>query len=446
MIKVAPSRTVREILVNISWVSLERLIRLGGGLLVGTLVARYLGPASFGIFSYAYAIYALFNILSNLGLDLLIVKDITLEPKSEDEILGTAFLLKVGASFITTAAAILFAALLKPNDWITIKITALLSLASVFQGFEVVGFFFQAKLKSRVTIIPTALVFIAMCGARVIAVFTHGTLLAISWIAAIEITLTQLCLGVCYVWQSRRLPKWHFNRTKAASLLRESWPLMLSSFLIVVYVRCDQIILGMFCKPATVGDYSAAVKLAELWYSLPLIVCGSVMPQLLRIKESNWIEYHARLQRLYDLLALSSVAVAILTMLVGKTAISIVFGSQYMAAYPILSIYIWTGLFVFLGIVGAQQMTYDGLGTVQLQRSVFGAIANILLNFLLVPTFGAIGSAISTLIVQAIVSYGLDLLNPKTRQIFRIKTRAYLFLWIFDRNLWKQGLSTSLLG
>ncbi|MBV9480624.1 MAG: oligosaccharide flippase family protein, partial [Acidobacteria bacterium] len=94
MIKVAPSRTVREILVNISWVSLERLIRLGGGLLVGTLVARYLGPASFGIFSYAYAIYALFNILSNLGLDLLIVKDITLEPKSEDEILGTAFLLK----------------------------------------------------------------------------------------------------------------------------------------------------------------------------------------------------------------------------------------------------------------------------------------------------------------------------------------------------------------
>ena len=418
--------------------SLEKLIRIGGGLLVGTAVARYLGPSSFGIFSYAYAIYALFNVLSNLGLDLLIIKDVALQPELENETLGTAFILKVGASLFTTAAAIFFAILLRPHDSLTFQITALLSLASVFQGFEVASFFFQAKLKSRLTIIPTAVVFIVASISRVFAVVGKSTLLAFAWIAALEIAFTQICLGISYAVHRKQVPKWRFSRTKAASLLRESWPLMLSSFLIVIYMRCDQIILGIFCKPAVVGDYSAAVKLVELWYSLPLIICGSVMPQLLQMKQSNAVQYKARLQHLYDLLALSSVVVALVTMLFGRTIVALVFGREYLGAAPILSIYVWTGVFVFLGILGGQQMTYDGLATVQLKRSVFGAFANVLLNLLLVPSFGAIGSAVATLIVQAIVSYGLDITNPRTRDMFWNKTRAYLFVWLFNRTLWKK--------
>ena len=133
-------------------------------------------------------------------------------------------------------------------------------------------------------------------------------------------------------------------------------------------------------------------------------------------------------------------------MFLGKTVIAIVFGSQYGAATPILAVYVWTGVFVFLGIVGGQQMTYDGLTTLQLQRSIVGAIGNIALNFLLVPRFGAIGSAISTLIVQIIVSYVIDLLSPKTRQIFWFKTRAFLMLWLFDRSVWKNPFGASLVS
>lgn len=435
MKQIVLSDTTKRILANISWASLDKVIRLAGGLLVGTAVARYLGASEFGIFSFAYAIYAVCNIVSNLGLDLLVIKELTLEPELENLTLGTAFFLKVGASVITTLAAVVVAYLLKPHDLLIVKITTLLSVASIFQGFEVAGFFFQAKLKSRLTIIPTSVVFLLACGARVAAILSHSSLLILSWIAALEIALTQLCLVLRFAAYRKKLFSWRFDRERAISLLRGGWPLMTSSFLIVLYSRCDQIILGMYCNSAAVGSYSAAVRLVEVWYSLPLIVCGSVMPQLLKLKEKSWPEYSARLQELYNLMAIASLVVAILAMLFGKLTISIVFGNQYASAYPVLCIYIWSGLFVFVGIVGSQQMAYDGLAMIQLKRSFIGAVVNIILNLIIVPVYGAIGSAVATLIVQGIVSYGIDITNEQTRAMFRHKTQACSFLWLFNRRV-----------
>jgi O-antigen/teichoic acid export membrane protein len=444
--KIAPTQTMRAALANISWAGLDRFIRLLGALLVGTAVARALGPSRFGVFSYAYAAYALFNIVSNLGLDLLVIKDIALDPDSEGESLGTAFVLKVAASLVTTVAAVVFVAVVKPHDRVILEITALLSIASIFQGLEVVGFCFQAKLKSRLSFVPTTLVFLAANAARVVAIVTHAQLLTFAWIAALEIALTQIFVGLSYASDRRRIPRWRFNRTKAVRFLHEGYPLLLSSFLIVIYTRSDQIILGHFCPSATVGDYSAAVKVSEVWYSVPLILCGSVMPQLARLRESHLMRYQANLQKLYNTLALLGVIVAILVTLFGKTIITLAFGSQYGAAYPILSVYIWANVFVFVGIAGSQQMIFEGLAKVQLQRSLAGAILNVMLNFALIPLIGAIGSAIATLIVQVIVSFGLDFLDPRTRGIFWLKTRAYLFLWLFDRKLWSSRASDGALA
>src|ERR1017187_5618099 len=106
----------RETIENIGWMSVGRAIRMSGSLLIGTLVVRFLGPAHFGLLSYAIAIFWLFNILSNLGLDYLVVSDIVLadSPHAEAEILGTSFLLKGAASLITTFAAVLYSYLTSP--------------------------------------------------------------------------------------------------------------------------------------------------------------------------------------------------------------------------------------------------------------------------------------------------------------------------------------------
>src|SRR5882762_679248 len=125
--KMRISEDTRAVISNIGWLSSDRLIRMGGAVLVGTVVARYLGPAQFGLLNLAIAIYMLFNTVSNLGLDYLLVRDIVMHPGADQELLGTSFYLKIIASVFTTISAICFAWISNPNNPMVVIIVALLS-------------------------------------------------------------------------------------------------------------------------------------------------------------------------------------------------------------------------------------------------------------------------------------------------------------------------------
>lgn len=427
---------------NIGWTSVGRILRMGGSLVVGTMVVRYLGPTQYGAFSYAFAIYGLFNIVSNLGLDVLVVSEIALtqDVAEEEQVLGTAFLLKILASVVTTLAAILYAWLTHPGDKAVIIIVAMLSVASISQGLDVVDFFFQARTRSRLTVLPQLLVFVLSNAARVIAVFGKASLLTFGLIAALEILGTELALALVYSFHHRNLSKWRFRKEKSLAMLRASWPLLIASLLVIVYMRTDQIVLGNLCSKAVVGQYASASRLSEIWYAIPTLICTSVMPRLLRRREAAPELYYDRLQKLYDLLVILSVALALTVTFLGKYVVVLLFGAAYLPAVDILRVHIWTGPFVFLGIASGMQLVHEGLTRIALQRSIAGALGNVALNYALVPRFGGVGSAMATLITQATVSYLLDITNRSTRHMFWMKTRAFCGVWLVRRSPAISGL------
>lgn len=420
-----------QVVRNIGWMATEKTLRMGGSLLVGTIVVRYLGPEQFGAFSYAYAIFALFNNLSNCGLDYLVVRNIALaaNEEAEAEVLGTAFSLKALASIVTTLTAVLYTYVVRPSDTTTVIIVTMLSVAAIAQGFDVVDFFFQAKTKSHLAVRSQLIVFVVISLVRVVAVLSKCSLLFFGFIAALEILVSQLALALTYWISGRNLRHWNFSRTLARGLLRESWPLMISGLLVMIYMRTDQILLGTLATKEVVGQYSAAVKLSELWYALPMIICASVMPRLLKHLGVAQDIYYSRLQRLYNLMGTLSIAIAIGVSVFGRYVILLLFGAKYLDAARILSVHIWTGPFVFIGVVGGMQMIHENLTRLMMLRSAVGAVTNIVLNILLIPHFGAIGSAFATLLAQALSSYLVDAFNRDTRHIFRMKTRALFLFW-----------------
>jgi PST family polysaccharide transporter len=427
---------LRQALGNIGWLGSDRVIRMLGGVIVGTAVARYLGPGQFGILNYAFAIYGLFNLASNLGLDSLIVRDAALHPESESELLGTSFLLKTGASVLTTAAAVLTTWLLHSHDSTVITIVALLSFASISQGFDVVDYFYQAKTRSRLVVIPRTTVFVIASLARLAAIFLHSSLLVFAWIAALEILFAEVGLAIAYFAYTRPRKSWTFRFPRARGLLAESWPLLLATLLIMIYMRTDQIMLGALAGPVAVGQYSAAVKLSEIWYSLPIIICSSVMPRLVPLLRSAPAFYYQRMQRLYDLMACLSLIVALATTFAGPLAVRLLYGASYTPAGAVLVIHIWTGLFVYAGCVSGQQLVQEKLTRIELQRAALGAVVNVVLNYRLIPRYGAVGSAYATLIAQAVAAYFADALDSRTHHMFKMKTRAYLGFWAFSLAPW----------
>jgi polysaccharide transporter, PST family len=433
--RVRQRKGITESLSNIGWLSGDRFIRMFGAVVVGVLVARYLGPTRFGLLNYGMAIYGLFNIISNLGLDSLIVRDIALDENGEPRILGTAFVLKAAASVVTTIAAIIAAWLLDPHDKVLIIIVALLSFASISQALDVIDYFFQAQVRSRYTVVPRTIAFVAASLARLAAVFLHADLMVFAWIAALEILAGEIGLGISYIRFRRLVPRWNWHLDHAKTLLTESWPLLISSVMVMVYLRTDQILLGKLGSMAAVGNYTAATRLSEVWYAIPVIVASSVMPRLLKSRDQHPERYYARLQTFYQTMIQVSLVITGFTLLLGPLMIRILYGTRYSSAASVLNIHIWTGIFVSVGCIGGQQYIHEKITSVIMKRTVLGAIVNVILNLLLIPHWGGVGSAMATLVAQSLATYFGDAFSANTRHIFKMKTRAFLQFWMLPRFL-----------
>lgn len=431
--RIRKRKGVQASLQNIGWLSADRIIRMLGAVIVNTAVARYLGPTQFGLLNYGIAIFSLFNVMSNLGLDLLVVRDLALDEEAAPQILGTSFALKAAASVVTTLAGIAAVLLLEPHNKFLLVLVGLMSAAGIFQAFDVVDYYFQSQTRSVYTIIPRTSVFISASAFRLVAVLKHATLMAFAWIAAGEILVMELGLAVSYYLTQRPLHRWMVKLQVAKQLLRESWPLLVSNAMYLVYFRSDQVLLGKLASKAAVGQYTAAIRLSEIWYSIPVIVCASVMPRILKSREANPERYYARLQRLYESMVLVSVAVAIVTQFAGPLAVHLLYGPQYAYSSQILAIHIWTGAFFAVGTIGGQQFVQEKLTVSSMYRMVLGAVINVLLNLLWIPRWGGIGSALATLVAQSVACYFADAFDGRTRHIFRMKTAAYLRFWMLPK-------------
>ena len=159
------------------------------------------------------------------------------------------------------------------------------------------------------------------------------------------------------------------------------------------------------------------------------------MPRILKTREANPERYYARLQVFYETMILISVVVTIGTLILGPTMVRFLYGARYTSAASILSIHIWTGIFVSVGSVGSQQYVHEKITSSALSRTALGAVANIILNLLWIPRWGGMGSAMATLVAQSLAAYFADGLAARTRHVFWMKTRAFLHFWLLPVSL-----------
>jgi polysaccharide transporter, PST family len=155
-----------------------------------------------------------------------------------------------------------------------------------------------------------------------------------------------------------------------------------------------------------------------------MAIVSSVAPSLTATRSQSMSEYYVRIQRLLTLLARIAYLVALAMSVLSTPLVVLVFGRHYAGAGPILSVHIWTAVFVYLGVATGPWIINEGLGKLQFYRTVLGAITNILLNLFLIPRYGGIGAAVATLLSQAVAVYLSFAFLKGTRGIFFMMTKA----------------------
>jgi O-antigen/teichoic acid export membrane protein len=225
-----------------------------------------------------------------------------------------------------------------------------------------------------------------------------------------------LAIGLIITYQNKgySIFDWNFNKARGIKLLKQSFPLILSAVMVTVYMKIDQVMLKQVGSVA-VGIYSAAANLSEAWYFIPTAIISSVFPAIINARKTDFERYEKRLKNLYDLLIYISLPVAIFISIFANQIIHICYANKYEGAGAMLSIHIWSGIFVFLGVASSQYLLAEGYTKISFYRTLTGAIINVVLNLWLIPLYGGIGASVATLIACIISTFYL-LLVPKTRQ------------------------------
>jgi PST family polysaccharide transporter len=409
---------------NIGWLFSDRILRMGIGLLISVWLARYLGPQQFGLMNYAMAFVVLFSALSSLGLNGIVVRDLINTPDEINTTLGTAFILMLLGGGMAFGLALAAMSLARPDDALAKLMVAVLGFTMIFKASEVVKYWFESKVSAKYSVWVENLVFLIQAALKALMILGGASLMAFIWLAFVEALLVAAGLLVIYAWREGSPKVWRWQAVRAKSLLESSWPLVLSGLAIMVYMRIDQIMLGLMLDDRAVGNYSAAIRISEIWYFIPMAIATSVSPSLLETKKTNERLYYQRLQQLFNLMVVMGLAVAIPMTFLSDWLVVFLFGPSYVSAGSILSIHIWTAVFVFLGVASSQWLIAENLQKIAFYRTLTGAIVNIALNLFMIPKYGGVGAALSTVASQVSAAYLFDALNPKTRKLFAMKTKS----------------------
>jgi len=411
-----------KILDNIGWLFFDKILRMGVGLIVGVWVARYLGPDQFGLFNFATAFVGMFGAIAGLGLQGVVVRDLVREPSSKEEILGSAAALQLVGGVVAYGLTLSAIFWLRPDDVLAKSIVAILGSMLLFKASEVAVCWFESQVLSKFTVWVQNGTFLVFAFIKVLLVLKGAPLVAFAWVSMAEGLVVAMVMVFGLRGQRARQLCATFARAK--SLLADSWPLLLSGVAVTIYMRIDQIMLGQMVGDEAVGIYSSAVRISEVWYFFPMAIASSVFPAILGAKKRDEAMYYKRLQRLFDLMTWVSLVVAFTVTFLSEYMVVLLFGDTYKAAGVVLTIHIWSGIFVFLGVASEKWFLAENLQVLSLLRTVLGALTNVILNILLIPKYGVLGAAWGTVAAQFAANILFDGMHAKTRNIFVMKIRT----------------------
>lgn len=427
------SGAFKKYLKNTSWLLSERITRIAINFFITIYIIRFLGPGDFGLLSYAISFAALFAAISTLGMDNIIVRELVKEPEKRDTYLGSVFLMKIAGAVISFIM-ILFAVLLTGDNLPTIILILLVASSTLFQSFNVIDFYFQSRVLSKYPVIVQFVTAILVASIKFLLIKLNADL----WLFAAAVTVESLFWAIGFIWVYKfkgfKISDWKFSKDISLQLIRDSWPLILSGLTVAVYAKIDQVMIKNMLNNEQLGYYAAAVRLSEAWYFIPMALTASLFPAIINAKKASETLYNNRMQKLYDILAWMAIGIAVPVTVFSEDLVRILLGQEYIASASILTIHIWAGIAVFLGVASSQFLVAENLTKLSFYRTLIGMIMNVILNIILIPKYGIIGAAVATLIsyTVAVVSIGID---RRLKVQIMMFLKAILFITIIKRIL-----------
>lgn len=395
--------TSQTIVKNTFWLTFGeitgRILRTG----VVIYAARVLGANGFGVFSYAMSLAAMFTIFSDIGLSAVLVREGTKNPETKEKYFATTFAIKLVLIAISFAIVMIGAPHFTkiPLSIILLLFVTLLTLfdslrsfgASLFRSVE------RMELEAFSNIITQGVLLVV--GILILVFYPSPENLAITYAIG---SAAGLIFTVIALWPYFRKFWTNFDKNLLKPILKAAWPFGVAGLLGAIMLNTDTMLIGWFKKAVDVGYYSAAQKPIYLLYTIPFFIAGGFFPALARLANKNNERFKTTLEKGLTFVFLLAIPFAVVTILTSGQIIHLLFGNAYLNSATILTLQLLAITLITnfpAGLLVNAIFAYDRQKDLILFWTV-GAVGNAILDLLLIPKFGIVGSALATVIVQII--------------------------------------------
>ncbi len=371
---------------------------------VTAYVIRYLGPENYGQLSYAVSFIGIFSFIAYLGLDSILYRNLIERPDKHDVYLGTALRIRLWAAIGASVVAILTAFLMVEERGISFILICILSVTYIAQSWNVIATEFQSHVKHKIpSIISIFVATFLSIGKLAIIYFDKGIIYF-----AVLLAIEPMLYSIAYVYIREKMyssiNEWRFEWGVAKSMLRDAWPLILTTSFVLIYSRIDQVILKHLIDTRAVGIYDSAIKIAEAWYTIPAIIVSTLFPSLINARKTEFSRYKNRLLWISLFLMGLSAFVAIIIMIAAPWIMRILYGSEYISGVSVLRIYSWSGVWIALSYVAHHYLVAENKIKILFLTSFAAMVCNVVLNIYLIPKLGMDGAAWATFISYIILA------------------------------------------
>lgn len=417
----------RKVVTNVFWALLGKIVTMLSTLIVSVLVARYLGPQQFGVMNYVVSVVSLFSIFATFGMSDIVVRELSKKEMSKDEILGTAFILRLILSSITITCVIIYALLFENKDGLS-TMTIIYSIFMLFACFDVIRNYFTSIIQNKRVVISE--ISRSLIGALIKIALVIFNAPLILFIAALAADYLLLALGYFANYQEIDSCKnWKYNSKFALFLLKSSFPLLIAGAAATIYQRIDQVMIAKMIDNASVGYFSTALSFVGVLVFIPIIMIQTVGPILVDLKKNNPQKYEVESQKMMNMIVWATIIVCVILSLLSYPIIYITYGIKYLPAVPVMQILVFKAVGIALTMTGGQLIIIENIHKFAFVRNILACVVCVISNYLLIPHWGIIGSAWAT-IITAMFSGGLgNLLIPPYHHILKKQCLCVLFGW-----------------
>ncbi|EHK4783378.1 oligosaccharide flippase family protein [Vibrio parahaemolyticus] len=372
-------------IINSIWLMLDKVLVLGGGLLVFILVSNYLGPEELGKITFGVALSALPITLSQWGSNFTIFNATIEKERRALAFIKSTELLRASIYIISSILLLFILSFTKYSS--DVLVLGCVIISHIFVGLDIYQYYFNAKLQSKVNATSNFISKLFAMLTRVIFVFSSVS----PKLFFIPYLINNF---LCYLLRKNKMDKGDnvpVNKRYALHFIQSGKLFLFSSLLTLAYTKANDIILTATTSYSNLAIYNVALTLSFAWTFIPLSIGTSYLTRAIETKiDDDFVNLHRYM-------LISSLPILIGLYFLSDFIVELLFDESYSSAKEILFILSISSFLSTLNVVNNRIIGAFNGDKYLTKKIIICSIISVGISFIFIDSFGLIGAAYASL-------------------------------------------------